>query len=125
MMKVFRRIFTLLLVIALLAAMPLSAFAASASRTVRYSGYDYVCYAQCGDTTAYASTDTDCSSSRVQVYAAAYRGAEFAQDLNSNYVYNTATVYFSSLTAHTKLYTEHRVSDVDGITLLYTQTVIC
>ena len=124
-MKVLRRIFALLLVVALMAAMPLSTFAASASRTVRYSGYDYDCYAQCGSTTAYASTDTECSTSRVKAYAAAYRGTTFVQDLDSGYVCNTASVYFSSLAPHTKLCAKHHVRDVDGTVLLYEHTVLC
>ena len=111
---------------ALIVAMPLSAFAASASRTVRYSGYDYDCYAQCGVTTAYASTATECSSSRVRVRATVYNsaGAEI-QWLDSGYLYDTGDVYFSSLAAHEKLVSEHFVSDVDGNTRLLTLTVVC
>jgi len=124
-MKVFRRICILLVVVALIAAMPLSAFAASASRTVPYNGYDYVCYAQCGPSTAYASTETECPTSQVKVTAYVYNGAVMVQTLSSNYKSGTADVYFSSLTAHTKLGTEHHVSSEDGVVRLTTHTVVC
>ena len=124
-MKVFRRIFALLLVVALMAAMPPSAFAASASRTVRYGGYDYECYAQCGSSTAYASTETDCSTSKVKVRADVREGTKIRQWLESNPVYGTASVYFPSLTGHNNLYARHYVLDVDGTTLLLAHTVNC
>ena len=105
--------------------MPLSAFAASASRTVPYNGYDYVCYAQCGSSTAYASTDTECPTSQVKVSAYVYNGNTVVQRLISDYETGTADVYFSSLASHTELYTEHHVNSEDGVVRLTRHTVVC
>jgi len=105
--------------------MPLSAFAGSSSRTVPYNGYNYDCYAQCGSSTAYASTETDCASSQVRVYAAVYYGSAIVEEDNSGYVTGTASVYLSDLDTHNKLVSEHYVYSVDGYVRLLTQTVYC
>ena len=105
--------------------MPLSALAGSSSRTVPYNGYDYVCYAQCGPATAYASTATDDSSTTVRVYAAAYNNTQYVQDCESYYQTSMADAYFSSLATHTKLVSEHYVSGPDGIIRLVTLTTLC
>ena len=124
-LKVFRRIAILFVVVALIVAMPLSAFAASASRTIPYNGYNYDCYAQCGSSTAYASTETDCASSQIRAKATVYYGSEIVQWDDSGYVYGTASVYLTGLDTHNKLVSEHYVYSVDGYVRLLTQTVYC
>ena len=123
-MKVFRRICILLVVVALIVAMPLSAFAASASQTVPYNGYSYSCYSQCGASTAYASIETTNSAAMVRVYSVVYNNSILMYDQNSGYSQYTADVYFSGLSGHTKLVSEHYVSDADGIVRLLTQTAL-
>ena len=105
--------------------MPLSAFASSASRTIPYNGYNYYCYAECGSSTAYASTDSGGSGAQVRAKATVYYGTEIVKSGDSGYVYDDASTYLSGLKTHDKLVTEHYVYDVDGHVRLLTQTVYC